>query len=647
MNNKKWVLYGFVSAAVLIAASCTEAQPKAPSSTPGKTSMRPIYKGARSAPSTPTSSKVPTKQAASSTATNQGHPMEKLFNAQTHVLSNGLRIIVVEDHDVPRVSVGVLFNVGSADDPASLFGLSHMAEHMYFKGTARYPKPDVTVSNLGGSTNAFTSRDCTMFVTDIPARSLSIVLDLEADRLLNAAKISMVEFRKERGAVYEERLMRIDNDPLGLADEHISATLSPLHPYGKEIIGTAQNIRAYRAKDVTNHYRTWYTPGNATLIVVGDVRADDVFAEAERLFGKIPARPTPPRIRYDAYALRWDLQKEVTYTTDKVATTKISFLYNTPHHRSFTSDAEASLDGLAFAAAFEIAVQALFGSWVYDFSRYFINQKQLIFGFHYDLPRSLDPDPFSVSATLRPGVSLEKFRKVFADRLARVLKKGLSREDFDRAKRLILFNFRYELPDSHDAIRTFFTYLAKGIAFDHAVALPQIFKKVTYEQAKAALRVVFGRAPYATVILVPKAEDAKYPDEELNGLVEKGAFPMRFVTEEAAKVFGIKRPRPVPMVTSSGPSAFPSKAQRHAWAKKETFFFSPRKKEDTMKGSILKKDDQTFENGRFQERVRHQEREMRRNMADALEKSRTNAQGKWKTVKGKEVFIPHQRINEF
>lgn len=507
--------------------------------TPGKTKMKPIYKGASTVPQ---ASIVSTSSPTSSTP-NQGYPMETLFNARTHVLSNGLRIIVVEDHDVPRISIGVLFNVGSADDPASLFGLSHMAEHMYFKGTARYPKPDVTISNLGGSTNAFTSRDCTMFTTEIPAQSLEVVLDLEADRLRNATKINTAEFPKERDAVFEERLMRIDNDPLGLADEHISAALSPLHPYGKEIIGTQQNIRAYRAKDVLNHYRTWYVPGNATLVVVGDACADGVFAMADRLFGSIPVRSTPPRYRPDAYALRWDMQKEMIYTTDKVANTKISFLYNTPHHRSFSSDATASLDGMVFTAAFEIAAQALFGSWVYDFSRYFIDKKQMIFGFHYDFPRSLDPDPFSVSATLRPGVSLEKFREAFSDRLAHVLKKGLPREDFDRAKRLILFNFRYELPDSHDSIRTFFTCLAKGMSFEHVVALPRILQAVTYEQVNAALRVVFGRAPCATVILSPSKERAKYTDEEIGGAVEKGGFPARFITEEAAKAFGIALPK--------------------------------------------------------------------------------------------------------
>lgn len=473
---------------------------------------------------------------------NKGQTMtpEKLFKAKTQTLKNGLRIIVVEDHDVPRVSVGMLFNVGSADDPESLFGISHMAEHMYFKGTQRYPKPDVTISYLGGSTNAYTSRDCTMFITDCPSGSLPVVLDLEADRLAHAPKINMEEFPKERDAVWEERLMRVDNDPLGEADEFISAALNPLHPYGKEIIGTSRNIRAYTAKDVSQHYETWYVPGNATLIVVGDVEAEKVFRQAETLFGKIPTHTVPSRENRGRYSLRWNLRQEITYTTDKVATTKISLLYNAPHHRAVTG--AESIDGPRIMAALQIGLQALFGGVVYEFERYFVNKKQLVLGLSAHASHGLDPEPLEISATLRPGVSVERFRKIFDERLARVLSRGLSKEDFKRSKQAFLHEFRYEIPDSHSSIRNFWAYLAKGFTFEEIEAAITFCQDVTLEQANAALRLVFGQKPCSVVVYLPK-DEAKAPDEGMHGPVSRGAFPLRYIDSEAAQAFGLTLPQ--------------------------------------------------------------------------------------------------------
>lgn len=215
-------------------------------------------------------------------------------------LDNGMRVIVKEDHRAPVVVSQVWYKVGSADEPEGLTGISHVLEHMMFKGTKRYGPGEFSriIAENGGRENAFTSRDYTAYHEQLEKSRLPIALELEADRMHNLL-LDEKEFAKEVQVVMEERRMRTEDNPEALVYEQFMATAYPKHPYGQPVIGWMRDLESLTIDDLRRWYARYYTPSNAILVVVGDVNAADVFALAENYFGPIPARAakhdTPPR----------------------------------------------------------------------------------------------------------------------------------------------------------------------------------------------------------------------------------------------------------------------------------------------------------------------------------------------------------------
>ncbi|GHS93613.1 peptidase M16 [Alphaproteobacteria bacterium] len=420
-----------------------------------------------------------------------------LFQAKTKTLSNGLRVVVVEDHMVPRVSIGILYNVGSGDDPDDFFGVSHMLEHMLFRCSEKYPDLDATIENVGGSSNAETSYDHTMYVYDCPTQARTLIFDIAADQMahfsLNSPKKKDI-FKTEQMAVLEERLMRYENPPLGIPIEYIGTALSPQHPYGRMIGGSRKNIRAYTPEAVMNHYKKWYKPNNATVIVVGDVRAPLVFAEVEKTFGAIPKGPVPERKR-EQNALTKDFHQDIVYYSDKVQLPRVSLSYNAPHFK--TSD-------LKKIQALSIGLGILFEGSVYKFSRYFLDEKDYVASLDCSYGQSFDPRPLVVSASIK--ISVEKFLKEFDKKLKKVLKNGVASAEFERAKKSSLTRIAYRSRDGHEKIRSAFVDLANDFTVEQIENTPNIIELATSDDVNAALREVFSVPPLSIVKILPKKE---------------------------------------------------------------------------------------------------------------------------------------------
>lgn len=423
-------------------------------------------------------------------------PPPSLFQSKSRTLANGLEVIVVEDFSIARVSVGVLYKVGSADDPDHLVGLSHMTEHMFFHGSELFPDIGATLAEKGGSINACTSEDFTLYTSDAPSSALEKIFEAEADRMGRFELKNEEIFQKEQMAVFEERLMCVENPPLGLIDEYVQASLWPQHPYGKEIIGSRRNIQAYTSETVNNHYKTWYKPNNAVLIVIGAATAERVFDLAEYYFGWIERGEVPTRQR-PQNALCKDVHHVVTYNTDKVATPKIEFLFHAPHH---------SVNGLEDEIAFKIGLESLFGSRVFSFLRYFEEEKELVASLDVDWEESLDPYLVNISAQLMPTISVGQFQEEFFNQLKKVIKEGLRQEEFDRAKRGFATDSVYQIQDGHDKIRMFFVRLAMGYSLEQLESIPQIIQNTTNERVCSLLTKTFSIIPFAQVLLSPATE---------------------------------------------------------------------------------------------------------------------------------------------
>src|SRR5919106_2181999 len=204
------------------------------------------------------------------------------------VLDNGLKVLIQEEHTAPLASVWCWYKVGSKDEGPGMTGVSHWVEHMNFKGTRNIPRDQVKgiIEQFGGTWNGYTWIDQTTYLETASRDALDRMLFIEAERM-HASLYDPADCESERTVNISE-LQGGENDPEQLLDTDLPAAAFRVHPYGHPTIGWLPDLRTMTRDDLYGHYRRFYVPNNATLVVVGDVSVDDVLARVEHHFGSIP-----------------------------------------------------------------------------------------------------------------------------------------------------------------------------------------------------------------------------------------------------------------------------------------------------------------------------------------------------------------------
>jgi zinc protease len=220
-------------------------------------------------------------------------------NMTTRLLGNGLKVVVEEVHTAPLASVWCWYKVGSKDEVTGCTGVSHWVEHMNFKGTTNIPKEQIKgiIEKFGGSWNGYTWIDQTTYMETASTAGLDRMLFIEAERMANCI-YDPADCESERTVIISE-LQGSENDPDTLLEQEVIAAAFKVHPYRHPTIGWLSDLQTMTREDLYQYYRRNYVPNNATLVVVGDVDADDVFGRAERQFGAIPGGPEPRRVRVE------------------------------------------------------------------------------------------------------------------------------------------------------------------------------------------------------------------------------------------------------------------------------------------------------------------------------------------------------------
>lgn len=211
-------------------------------------------------------------------------------------LSNGLKLIVREDHRAPTVAHMVWYRAGSMDEVNGRTGVAHVLEHMMFKGTDKVKAGEFSrlVAAIGGRENAFTSRDYTAYFQQVEKSKLDEVIKLEADRMSNL-NFDDAEFLKEIQVVMEERRLRTEDNPGSLLYESLMATAFMSSPYRHPIVGWMNDLQNMTASDARDWYRSWYAPNNATVVIAGDVDPMQVLSAVEKYYGSKPMLQLPVR----------------------------------------------------------------------------------------------------------------------------------------------------------------------------------------------------------------------------------------------------------------------------------------------------------------------------------------------------------------
>lgn len=226
-------------------------------------------------------------------------PFVGSLQVERFVLPNGLKLLVVEDRSSPTFAYQTWFRVGSRDEKVGYTGLAHLFEHMMFKQTKTRKDGEfdrILESNGAEGENAFTSRDYTAYVQELPKDKLDLIADLESDRMVNLV-VDEKAFKTETEVVQNERRFRNENSPDGLMYQEIFSLAFNKHSYRWPVIGYEEDLNRMSAKDAMEFYRNFYSPNHATIVVVGDVNAKDVLKVVTKKYGHLkPQNPVPATI---------------------------------------------------------------------------------------------------------------------------------------------------------------------------------------------------------------------------------------------------------------------------------------------------------------------------------------------------------------
>src|SRR6185436_18281493 len=219
------------------------------------------------------------------------------FDIKTRTLKNGMKILVQEDHSIPNATMYIFYRIGSRNERPGTTGISHFFEHMMFNGAKKYGPGqfDRVMEAAGGRNNAYTSYDVTAYQDWFPSSALELIYDLEADRIRDLSFDPKI-IESERGVVASERRTSVESSNFGILDEQLWASAYTAHPYQWPVIGWMVDIENWTMADLKRHFEMGYSPSNATMIVAGDVKADEVFRLAERYIEPIPSHDPPPKV---------------------------------------------------------------------------------------------------------------------------------------------------------------------------------------------------------------------------------------------------------------------------------------------------------------------------------------------------------------
>lgn len=219
------------------------------------------------------------------------------FPVETRTLKNGMKVLVETDHSIPNIALYIFYRIGSRNERPGTTGLSHFFEHMMFNGAKKYGpgELDKVMEANGGSNNAYTTRDVTVYQDWFPHSALELIFDIEADRIRDLS-FDLQKIKSERGVVASERRTSVDGNNFGVLDEQLWATAFLAHPYQWPVIGWMSDIEQWTMQDLKHHFEMGYSPSNATMVVVGDVTPANIFALCEKYIEPIPSHAPPPPV---------------------------------------------------------------------------------------------------------------------------------------------------------------------------------------------------------------------------------------------------------------------------------------------------------------------------------------------------------------
>lgn len=346
-------------------------------------------------------------------------------------LDNGLKVLIIEEHKAPVATFQVWYRVGSRDEPLGKSGLSHLLEHMMFKGTSQYGPQAFSriVQKNGGTDNAYTTEDHTTYFQLFSSDRIMLSIDLEADRMKNLT-MDPKETLSERSVVMEERRMRYEDDPQNALFEEVNATAFKAHPYQRPVIGWMSDLKSIERDDLFAHYKTYYSPDNAAIVIVGDVNSEVMIEKIKGAFGNI----SPGLPRKNNHFSEPEQKGEKRVTLKKEA--ELPYILIAYHTPSFPDEDNYSLDVLSLILS-EGKSSRLYKSMVYE--------KKIALNIYSDYSGfNRDPYLFIFGATAFPGKEIKDVENYLYAEIEKIKTEPLTEREVQKAKNQIESSFIME-----------------------------------------------------------------------------------------------------------------------------------------------------------------------------------------------------------
>jgi len=364
---------------------------------------------------------------AASTITAQT-PRKVSVNFKETTLKNGLRVITVEDHSAPVISINIAYNVGSRNERQGRTGFAHLFEHMMFKGSENVGSGEhfMLVFNNGGNMNGTTNEDRTVYFEALPANQLDLALFLEADRMRSLA-ITKDNLDNQRNAVQEERRLGVDNQPYGKSGEVQQELLYDNFAYKHTTIGSMEDLNAATVEDVSQFFKTYYAPNNAVLTLVGDFKTDDAVARIRKNFEAIPRQPDPPAV--DMTEPEQKAERRMTVEDQLARLAQVDIAY-----KAVPGDTKDFYALQVLSAA----LQTGRSSRLYQ---RLVKEKELVTNVGGFMDEKRGVGALYIAANPRPGVKTEDVESAIYDEIERVKSDSIADWELQKAKNTTRRNF--------------------------------------------------------------------------------------------------------------------------------------------------------------------------------------------------------------
>lgn len=420
------------------------------------------------------------------------YPQTKPDDVKSFTLKNGMKFFVLEKNSIPNANMYLFFKVGSRNEYIGITGISHFFEHMMFNGAKKYgPKEfDRVMEANGGSNNAYTTENITVYTDWFPKQSLEIIFDLESDRIANLNfDPKMIE--SERGVILSERSTGLENNPMEQLWQELQATAFVAHPYMWPVIGWESDIKNWTKEDLENYFQTYYAPNNCVVVISGDVKFDEVKHLAEKYFESIPAGPKPRNVH--------TVEPEQTgerriFVKREVPAPYLMITYHVPQTGGEDFYALDLLNSILSEGPSSRLYQSI------------VEQQQLAIEVGTYYPNAFDPTLFYFYGICNDGVSASQLERAILDEVDKIINDGISGAELQKVKNQKLMEFYRTTETINGMSNTIGTYELFFGDFKKLFSAPDDYKKVTIEDIRNVAAKYFTKQNRTVGILNTEEE---------------------------------------------------------------------------------------------------------------------------------------------